>query len=84
LNPTSSTVALDPCPSYTQSIGIGAPVQQTLLLNCAPVGSIQPAGSVTFEMMLALPANLPKGETKLSWHLEVPNGAFAGTGVTIN
>lgn len=82
-NPTATAIALDPCPSYTESIGLRAPVRQTFQLNCSAVGSIPAGTSVTFEMRLAVPINFPKGTTKLSWQLEVPNGTLVGTPVTI-
>ena len=51
-NPSPKAIALDPCPSYTESIGYKTPFQQTFLLNCAAVGSIPAGGSLTFEMRL--------------------------------
>jgi hypothetical protein len=83
-NPTLRAISLSPCPSYTESIGAGAPFKQTFLLNCTAVGGIPGGGQVTFEMRLQLPTNTPKGRAKLSWHLEVPNGAYAGASVTVN
>lgn len=83
-NPTPNAISLTPCPSYTESIGAGSPFKQTFLLNCAAVGAIPANGHVTFEMRLQVPTNAPKGNAKLGWHLEVPNGAFAGARVTVN
>jgi len=82
-NPLGQAVMLVPCPSYTQSLGVGVPVRQTLALNCAAAGSIPAGNSVMFEMQLAVPANFPQGMTKLGWQLEVPGGASAGTTVAV-
>jgi hypothetical protein len=82
-NSTRTTVVLGPCPSYTESIGVGAPLQQTFLLNCDAVGSIPAGAATTYEMRLAVPASFSKGQTKLSWQLDVSGGAFAGTIITI-
>ena len=82
-NASSQVIVLDPCPSYTQTMGIGTPIRQTLLLNCASAGSMPVGGSSTFEMRFIVPASFPTGATKLSWQLEVPRGTFAGTAVTV-
>ncbi len=84
-NPSSDAVQLSPCPAYTQYLATAQPgqVQQTLLLNCANVGSLEPGGEATFEMKIQVPSQFSTGPAKLSWKLEVPDGTFAGTGVTI-
>jgi hypothetical protein len=84
-NPSATSVPLSPCPSYTEVLGTGgaAPVQQTLLLNCAAAGSIAGNAALTFEMKVAVPASTPTGATKLSWKLEVPGGSVVGTVISV-
>jgi hypothetical protein len=79
-NPSPVSVALSPCPSYTQVLGT---VQQTLVLNCQAAASIAANASATYQMQLTVPASASPGDTKLSWTLEVPEGPVAGTIVTV-
>jgi hypothetical protein len=79
-NQTAATVALSPCPSYTEVLGT---VQRTLVLNCQGAASIAAGATATFQMQLTVPASAPPGDTKLSWALEVPEGPLAGTVVTV-
>ena len=71
-NPTASPVSLAACPSYTQSVWAeGKSAESTLRLNCAAAGGQIPAnGSVSFDMQMAVPAELAAGNGKLSWKLE--------------
>ena len=84
-NPTNGAIALNPCPSYTQTMGTSptTAVHQTLVLNCAAMPTIGAGASVVFEMQFAVPANFPSGGTKLGWFLEVPNGYGVGATVSI-
>jgi hypothetical protein len=84
-NQSGTPVALSPCPSYTEVLGAGgtAPVQQTLLLNCAAAGSIAGNAALTYEMKLAVPTSTPTGTTKVSWKLEVPGGPVVGTAISV-
>jgi len=84
-NRSATSVALAPCPSYTEVLGTGgsAPVQQTLLLNCRVAGSIAGNAALTFEMKVAVPASTPTGATKLTWKLEVPGGSVVGTAISV-
>jgi hypothetical protein len=36
-------------------------------LNCVPVGALALSGSVTFAMVLEIPADTPTGPQELSW-----------------
>ena len=84
VNQSAVSVALSPCPSYTEVLGAGTSAgQQTLLLNCQAGASIAANAAVTFEMKLAVPASAPPGDTKLTWTLEVPDGPVAGTVITV-
>lgn len=82
-NPSTQTFPLTPCPSYTQVFGVGNPVRQTLLLNCAGAVGVAPHSSTTFEIRMAIPVNAERGVTKLGWQLDIPGGAFAGSAVTV-
>jgi len=78
-NPTGAAVSLSPCPTYTQSLyANGVATTNTMVLNCGGSASeIAARSSVTFEMQLALPANVPAGDAKLSWQLR--NGPAVGS-----
>ncbi|HZO66891.1 MAG TPA: hypothetical protein VFB74_17980 [Kribbellaceae bacterium] len=63
LNASGTAYRLNPCPAYTQRLGEGA---TTFGLNCA-VSEIPPHRSVRFQMRLAVAADAPLGETRLTW-----------------
>lgn len=67
-NPTASPVSLAACPSYTQSVWAeGKSSDTTQRLNCAAAGGQIPAnGRVSFDMQVAVPAELAAGNGKLS------------------
>jgi hypothetical protein len=71
-NPTASPVSLAACPAYTQSLYVdGKSHDASLRLNCAAAGGQIPAkGSVSFDMQVAVPADLAAGSGKLSWKLD--------------
>jgi hypothetical protein len=83
-NPSATSVALSPCPSYTEALGTGGTsrLAQTLLLNCTAANSIGGNASLTYEMKLAVPSSFPADPTKLSWRLE-PDGPVVGTLITV-
>jgi len=85
-NPTASTITFGGCPSYTEWLGAGPSGggSRTLLLNCGAAPSISPGQSVAFEMRITVPTTMATGTAKLSWHLEVPDGAGAGATVGIS
>lgn len=82
-NDTKGAIALTPCPSYTQSFYANDTGSNTTLqLNCAAAGGQIAAGaSATFDMQVAVPANLPTGGAKLSWKLQ--NGPGVGSLITL-
>jgi hypothetical protein len=83
-NPTNGAITLDPCPSYTQWLGMPPQVlHQTLLLNCLS-RTIQARQSVAFQMRMSIPGSFPSGFTKLGWDLEVPNGPAIGYQLAVN
>lgn len=85
-NPTAGPIALGACPSYTEWLG-AAPssvVRRTLRLNCGAAPSLAPGQSLAFEMRLDVPSTMTPGLTKLSWVLEVPEGAAVGTAVGVS
>jgi len=85
-NPTANTITLGSCPSYTEWLGSGPSVgiSRTLRLNCGAAPRLGPGQSVAFEMRLSVPQNSTLGPAKLSWHLEVPDGAGAGTTIGVS
>jgi len=67
------------CPSYTEdassSLGKNLANYQ---LNCASVGWLAPNQSVTFAMVLDMPANAPPGPVGLRWTLHSAYGTGSG------
>jgi hypothetical protein len=81
-NPTQRRVSLRDCPSYSEAVLLrndGKAVERHLL-NCAPVGTIDPGQRVTFAMVLELPTRLRPGAGVLTWALE---GVSVGTKVPV-
>jgi hypothetical protein len=87
-NPTSSAIALNPCPTYTERFSVGsirdhklAPpnvTTATYLLNCQAGPVVPPHGHEQFQMRLPLAKKPSAGleQPTLSWRLNV----LAGTG----
>ena len=79
-NPTSGTVSLVPCPSYTEGLtgAAGVANSKTYVLNCSGVGQLAPGASATFEMQYTIPSRIPRGAVKVWWWLQVPGGQLGG------
>ena len=56
------------CPTYAEGTGLGEPVD-LYVLNCHPVGTIQPGSHVIFEMRILVPRDLKPGRHALTWQL---------------
>jgi hypothetical protein len=65
-NTSSAPYLLSPCPGYTEFLGQKLGYSR-FLLNCGPVGPIAPGASVTFAMVLQVPAQTPAGQQPLEW-----------------
>jgi hypothetical protein len=76
-NPTGAAVPLDPCPSYTESLGT---VTRAFILNCSAAPKIDPGASVTFAMRLDIPAGTPAGPVTLDWQA---GGPAAGADIAV-
>ena len=76
-NKSPLNYVLDPCPDYVVFLEGASPVARCQL-NCAPVGHIAPAGSVTFEMQLRVPLYMVSGQYELRWGLF--DGRISGAG----
>ncbi len=64
-----------PCPAYREDLFSGSLTTTPLgkhfyLLNCRPVGSIAPQSTVTFAMVLDVPATAALGSYTLLWELD--------------
>jgi Protein of unknown function (DUF4232) len=69
-NPTASSIAVDPCPSYLEWLGVGnSRVSAVYVLNCSSVTAIGAGSTVKYQMQLAVPAGFPAGSGKLHWSL---------------
>jgi hypothetical protein len=68
-NVSGAPFHFDRCPPYREAMDT-VPRKQVLgmyLLNCVPVGTLASAGTVTFAMVLEIPADAPTGLQELSW-----------------
>lgn len=79
-NPTSTSVSLDPCPPYTETLAGAAMGVTEYPLNCGPVKAIAPHHSIRFAMRLPypeLPTPAHASIATLTWQL------FAGSPIAI-
>jgi len=84
INPTKTTVTLDPCPGYSESLyASGLVVRRSFALNCGSVHAIPPHGHVEYAMQLSVPRQAKPGNGKFLWNLDTPTGPFAGQAVGI-
>jgi hypothetical protein len=83
-NPTATPVSLSNCPSYTEILGYPNNRSLSFMLNCDQVKAIPPGANVVYAMELKVPADAATGTSKFGWHLNDPDGPFAGGAVTIN
>jgi Protein of unknown function (DUF4232) len=83
-NLSTDDYLLDPCPDYTEILGAKEPVAE-YQLNCAVAGGIAAGRSLTFEMKMDVPTNVPVGRTRLLWALDDLrlDGASATTPIDI-
>jgi hypothetical protein len=56
------------CPIYAEGTGLDQPVELHVL-NCRPVGTMQPGSRVVFEMRIRIPPTLKPGRHALTWEL---------------
>ncbi|TML51946.1 MAG: DUF4232 domain-containing protein [Actinobacteria bacterium] len=83
VNPTSRTVTLSPCPSYTEATFTPtAHTARRFRLNCESVHAIPAHGHTRYAIQLAVPRDA-SGFAKLGWHLDTPTGPFAAGAVQI-
>lgn len=80
-NPTAAPIPLDPCPGYyvelfsmgdasNEAVNTG----QLYRLNCRPVHAVPAGGSIRFEMVAQVPANMAAGrELTVTWKLVAPH-----------
>jgi len=79
-NPTAMPIPLDPCPGYLVELfsmgdASAQPVNTSLLyrLNCRPVHTVPAGGSVRFEMVAQVPADMATNRVlSLTWRLTAP------------
>jgi len=84
VNPTTTAVALHPCPGYTQALyAPGLVLRRSFALNCDSVDTIPAQGRVGYAMQLAVPNGAVVGVAKFGWSLDNPTGPFAGRGISI-
>jgi hypothetical protein len=68
-NVSGASFHFDRCPAYREAMDT---VPRKMVvgiyeLNCVPVGTLAPNGTVTFAMVLEIPADAPTGLQELSW-----------------
>jgi len=75
-NPTVQPVPLEPCPVYVQRLWSGNEklVDERFRLNCEAAPLVEAGNSVTFEMIIVVPADAPAGPAILFWAGDGPFG----------
>lgn len=81
-NTGTGSLALDPCPVYSEVVNIGIVHSESYRLNCSTVHAIASGDSVTYEMRLSIPAGRD-GLAKFGWSIPDSTDAFAGTAVDV-
>lgn len=86
-NVSGAPYHFEQCPSYREAMDT-VPRKQVLglyRLNCAPVKTMSPGATVSFAMVIDVPATLAVGQQTLTWQLDVgsPSGAQANAAVRI-
>jgi len=68
-NVTGAPFHFDGCPPYREAIDTVSKKQAAAVdqLNCVPLGTLAWSGTVTFAMVLEIPADAPTGLQELSW-----------------
>jgi hypothetical protein len=74
-NPTGQSVALTPCPSYTEQVGSQS---YSLQLSCSLVPSIGTGTVLRFVMKAPISQNQAHGDMKISWYLNLPASSLGG------
>lgn len=88
-NQSDAAYSLRPCPTYGEYITAIAGAQvsgvnKNYYLNCDTVHEIEAHHSVTYQMMLQLPAGLPATQaTKFGWQLHTDSGPFTNAQLQI-
>ena len=72
------------CPVYVEGLASNTR-EERHVLNCRPVGSLDAAERVVFEMVLQVPADTPLGNNGLSWELgqKTADPPFANAAVLV-
>jgi hypothetical protein len=86
-NVSGAPFHFDSCPPYREAMDT-VPAKRVLgmyQLNCIPVGTVGSSGSVTFAMVLEIPADAPTGLQVLSWRYgDFLTDGSAATDITIS
>lgn len=81
-NTGGQTVALVPCPGYSEAIALGGQAGRVLgrsyELNCESVGRLAPEKSARFEMEIPIPRVVQPTPAKLVWGIDVGSGELGG------
>jgi len=78
-------VPLDPCPAYVERLWSGSTLvaEPVYLLNCVATSPFQPGTTMTFEMVLHIPADAPPGSGLLLWGTDGPGPSSQKQPITI-
>jgi len=78
-NTSGSPFRFDDCPSYTEDGSrVGSKNLASYQLNCSGLGWLAPDASVTFAMVLDIPASTPPGPGDLRWAMRSTYGNGEG------
>lgn len=76
----------DGCPKYIEAL-MGPDGWTTgkewYVLNCQPIGAVQPGASVLLAMKIAIPASAPTGSYSLIWELDTGDVSYGVASATV-
>ena len=75
------------CPSYVEALGGPngwTTGKEWYLVNCEPIGPLQPGASATLAMKITIPASAPTGAYELMWDLDTGDVNYGAVDATVN
>jgi hypothetical protein len=90
-NQTATPYRFESCPVYEEYLTTftgpnddAFPTVYDYRLNCAVGSSLAAGASITFQMILRVPANQPPGDAKFGWNIVGGAGPFSNAPMTVN
>jgi hypothetical protein len=75
------------CPNYIEALAgpnAWATGKEWYVLNCGPIGAVQPGATVVLTMKIAIPSSAPTGAYTLGWEMDVGDVSYGAATATFN